>query len=599
MVTFNTDVLVVGSGSAGMAAAIAARARGHSVLVVEKDEYLGGTSAISGGWLWVPGNAPGIADGDTRADAEAYIRALAGESYDAAAVATFLDTVPEAMDFFERRTDVEFVYPEAAPDYRMEAPGARRGGRAVTVRRADARILGEDRLRLRPYLYSFTVFGYMPEIGKELSTFLDVNRSVRATGYVARALLRTWYETLRHGRAFTRTNGNALMTGLVATARRMGIPMWTSSPVTELLTDADGAVTGARVGGSKPGVIEARLGVVLAAGGFGGNPAVRRRVFAHDRAEDDHVTPTVGQDGDSYRLGTAAGADFTTRPHQPASWAPVTHFRTLRGKRRVFPHLRAFGLPGLIAVNRHGKRFANESLSYHDFGTALIADNADENGTYGYIIADRKAMRRYGIGYAKPWPLPTWYYRRVGYLTAAPTVAELAGKIGLPAQALQTTLDEFNADAERGVDSRFARGSTWFHHFKGDPKHTPNPNLAPLDTGPYYAVRIGVGDLGTYAGLSVDADGRVLDAAGATIRGLHAVGTAAVSVFGGAYPGYGANIGPGMVLGYLVGRDIASGTGASGDTSVAGTSVIDTSTDTESPAAVMSITEAARRSRAS
>lgn len=553
----DTDVLVIGSGAAGLSAAIAARKQGHRVLIVERDDVLGGTSAISGGWLWVPGNKQGVAQGDTRAEAEEYIRALAGDSYDSEAVGTFLDEVPEALAFFERETAVEFVYPETAPDYQMEAPGAKRSGRALTVARADARMLGSDRLRVRDYLYTYTVFGYMPEIGNDLATFLDVNRSPKAFAYVSRKLLRTWSETLIRRRAFTRTNGNALMTRLIATARDLGIGMWTSSPAVELLHD-DGTVTGARIGGTSPALVHARLGVVLAAGGFGGDPELRRNIFRHDRTGADHVTPTVGHHGDSYRLGASMGGVLDTRPHQPASWGPVTRFRTLRGTQRVFPHLRAFGLPGLIAVNRHGRRFANESFSYHDFGAAMIADNDGEAGAYAFIVADRKAMRRYGIGYAKPWPLPTWYYKKTGFLIERPTVAGLAEAIGVPADALADTLAEFNADAARGEDPRFHRGSTWFHHFKGDMNHKPNPNLAPIDTGPYYAVRVEVGDLGTYAGLAVNSDSEVVTGEGEPIAGLYAVGTAAVSVFGGGYPGYGANIGPAMVFGYRVGRDIAA-----------------------------------------
>ena len=558
MANYETDVLVVGSGAAGLSAAIAARKQGLDVLLVEKEPHLGGTSAISGGWLWVPGNKQGVAQGDTREDAEAYIKALAGESYDAAAVKTFLDGVPEALDFFERETDVEFVYPQTAPDYQMEAPGAKKSGRALTVQRADARMLGEDRLRMQPYLYTYTVFGYMPEIGQDLATFLKANQSLKSFTYVARALLKTWYESVIFRRSFTRTNGNALMTRLMATARTLAIPMWTSAPVTELTADDNGVVTGARISGAQARTVHARLGVVLAAGGFGGNAELRKQAFVHDPFGDNHVTPTVGHGGDSYLLAAERGGVLDTRPHQPASWGPVTSFRTLRGKQRVFPHLRAFGLPGLIAVNRHGKRFANESFSYHDFGTELIKDNLHEHKTYAYIIADRKAMRRYGIGYAKPWPLPTWYYTKVGFLTEGKTIDDLATKIGVPAAALEETLQEFNAGAARGEDPKFGRGSNWFHHFKGDMEHKPNPNLATIDTGPYYAVRIEMGDLGTYAGLAVNTRSEVVTTDGAAIPGLYAVGTAAVSVFGGGYPGYGANIGPAMVFGYQVGRDIAA-----------------------------------------
>ncbi|RZL81284.1 MAG: FAD-dependent oxidoreductase [Rhodococcus sp. (in: high G+C Gram-positive bacteria)] len=558
MPTYETDVLVVGSGAAGISAALAARKQGLDVVVVEKEPRLGGTSAISGGWLWVPGNKQGIAEGDTREDAETYIKALAGDAYDAESVKTFLDGVPEALEFFERDTDVEFVHPKMAPDYRMDAPGAKKSGRALTVERADARMLGDDRLRMQPYLYTYTVFGYMPEIGQDLTTFLEANRSLRSFGYVGRTLLKTWFESIVHTRAFTRTNGNALMTRLVATARALDIPMWTSAAVTELLVDDTGAVSGARITGGPAPTVRARLGVVLAAGGFGGDSELRTKTFVHDTRGDDHVTPTVGHGGDSLRLAQARGGVLDTRPHQPASWGPVTSFRTLRGERRVFPHLRAFGLPGLIAVNRHGRRFANESLSYHDFGAAMIDDNRAEDTTYAYIIADRKAMRRYGIGYAKPWPLPTWYYKKVGFLVEGRTLSVLAEKIGVPSDTLQQTVAEFNDGAARGVDPKFGRGSNWFHHFKGDMKHQPNPNLATLDKGPYCAVRVQVGDLGTYAGLAVNSRSEVVTGTGDAVPGLYAVGTAAVSVFGGGYPGYGANLGPAMVFGYQVGRDIAA-----------------------------------------
>lgn len=562
------DVVVIGSGAAGISAAVKARKQGLDVLVIDKEPYLGGTTAVSGGWLWVPGNKQGVAEGDTREDAETYIRALAGDSYDPEAVGNFLDLVPEAMEFFEKDTHIEFHYPEMAPDYQMDTPGARKSGRALTVKRADARMLRKNRLRTQPYMYTYTVFGYMPEIGKEIATFLKVNKSLRAFAYVGRTMVRTWAQELLFRRSFTRTNGNALMTRLLATAGDLDIPMWTSTRVTEVLKGEDGTVSGVRVEGDHSGTITSRHGVVIAAGGFSGNRELRSKVFGHDPRGDNHVTPTIGHQGDSYRLAEKHGGVLNTKPHQPASWGPVTVWRNLRGQKRIFPHLRAFGLPGLLAVNRHGRRFANESFSYHDFGVEMIRDNEGERDTYGWIIADSRAVRRYGIGYAKPWPLPTWCYRKTGFLVRGRSVAELADRIGVSAEGLQTTLDEFNADAAKGVDTRFQRGSNWFHHFKGDMEHKPNPNLAPVDKGPYYAVRIQMGDLGTYAGLAVNTDSEVVTGTGEAVPGLYAVGTAAVSVFGGGYPGYGANIGPAMVFGYQVGRDIAArvngGKGAKG-----------------------------------
>ncbi|MBE9372864.1 FAD-dependent oxidoreductase [Saccharopolyspora sp. HNM0983] len=558
MKTINTDVLVIGSGAGGIATALKAALDGHSVLVIDKDRHLGGTSAISGGWAWVPGNKQGVQQGDTREEIETYIKALAGDTYDAAAVAGFLDTVPEAMQFFEDDAEIEFSYPEKAPDYQMDVPGAKVSGRAVTVPATDGRILGHNRLRVQPYLMSYTVFGYMPEIGPDIATFLKANQNLKAFRYAARKLSKTWIETILHKRAYTRTNGNALMTRLITAADAAGIRMWTSTRADELIRDASGVVTGARISGEHAGVVHARYGVVIAAGGFSGDTELRKKHFPHDPHGTNHTTPTIGHHGDSVALAEPFGGHIDARPHQPASWGPVTVFRGLRGQKRWFPHLRAFGLPGLIAVDRDGVRFANESLSYHDYGVEMIKNDEGREGTFGWIIADQKAMRRYGIGYAKPWPFPQTYFLRSGFLHKARTVAELAAKIGVPGGRLQATLDEFNAGAARGEDPKFGRGSNWFHHFKGDMEHKPNPNLETLDKGPFYAVKIEMGDLGTYAGLAVNDRSEVLDADDRPVPGLYAVGTAAVSVFGGGYPGYGANIGPAMVFGYRTGRDIAA-----------------------------------------
>lgn len=554
--TVHTDVLVIGSGAAGIGTALKAAAAGHSVIVIEKDEYLGGTSAICGGWGWVPGNKGG-AD-DTRAEAKEYIKALALDSYDETMVDVFLDAVPDAMDFFEDQ-GVQMVYGAPSPDYQMDAPGAKEKGRAVTFKRADARILGEDRLRVQPYLMPYTVYGYMPEIGPDIAKMLKANQSVPNFLYATKNVLGTWLQAAVHKRAYTRTNGNALMTWMLAAARKAGIRMWTKTEAVELVQDAAGVVVGARIAGAHDGVVRARLGVVLASGGFANNPELRKQFFAHDPNGDDHFTPTIGHDGDAYRMANMLGGYMDDSVHQPASWGPVTTFRTLvRKKPAIFPHLRAFGLPGLIAVDRDGVRFANESLSYHDYGVEMIANDAGREKTFGWIVADARAMHKYGIGYAKPWPFPKQIFEAEGFLVEADTIEGLAEQIGVPPANLRRTIEEFNVHAARGEDPKFKRGSLKYHNFKGDMDHRPNPNLEPLTKGPFFAVKIQMGDLGTYAGLKVNERSEVVRRDGSAIAGLYAVGTAAVSVFGGGYPGYGANIGPAMVFGYLTGRDIAA-----------------------------------------
>jgi succinate dehydrogenase/fumarate reductase flavoprotein subunit len=557
--THRCDVLVVGSGAAGMATALRAAHDGLSVIVAEKSEHFGGTTALSAGWSWVPGNRKGAeASGDTRAEAEEYLRSLAPQTYNEAGVAGFLDTVPEAIDFFEENTSVQFSYPEKAPDYQMDLPGAKLGGRAILPTDADVRMLGSRRRELQPYLSSYTVFGYMPQVGPDLSTILKANQSVKAFAYTASKLLRTWADTAVYRQPVKRTNGSALMTRMVASALDAGVRVWTDAPVVDLVRNDDGAVTGAVIGGSHAGTVSARLGVVLAGGGFSGDEALRRKYFAHDAQGGEHFTPTQGHDGSSAKLAMAAGGRINAEVSSVGSWAPVTVFKYLRtGAQRLFPHLRQIGLPGMITVDKHGKRFGNEALSYHDFGGQMLAHLKDEDSVYAWIVGDEKLMHKYGIGFAKPWPIPRTFFYSMGYLVKGKTVEELARKIGVDAAGLAETIERFNRDAVAGEDTEFGRGSTAYNHFRGDMDHRPNPNLAPLDQGPFYAAKVRMGDLGTFAGIDVDAHHAVVREDGSRIPGLYAVGAAAVSVFGGGYPGYGSHIGPALVFGYRLGRDIA------------------------------------------
>ena len=556
--TYNCDLLIVGSGVAGMATAIRAAHDGLNVIVAEKSPHFGGTTALSAGWSWVPGNRKGAAaTGDTRAEAEEYLKALAPDSYNVKGVEGFLDTVPEAIDFFENDTDVVFSYPEKAPDYQMDLPGAKLGGRAILPSDADVRMLGERRKEIQPYLSSYTVFGYMPQVGPDLNQFLHANQSPKSFTYVAAKLLKTWADIALHGQPIKRTNGSALMVRMVRSALDAGVRVWTGTPVQELCTAADGSVTGAVLGGKHAGIVNAKLGVVLAGGGFSADDELRQKYFAHDTLGGQHFTPTQGHDGSSARMAMDVGGRINNSVSSVASWAPVTVFKYLRGGgQRLFPHLRQIGLPGMITVDRDGKRFGNEALSYHDFGQQMLDHHSNEQDVYAWIIGDKRLMDKYGIGYAKPWPVPRGFFRRIGYLHKGRTVADLAQQIGVDPKGLEQTIERFNRDALAGNDTEFGRGSTAYNHFRGDMEHKPNPNLAPLAKGPFYAAKVQMGDIGTFAGIDVDESSRVVRADGSRIEGLYSVGATAVSVFGGGYPGYGSHIGPALVFGYRLGRDI-------------------------------------------
>lgn len=557
--TYRCDLLVVGSGASGMAAAIRAAHDGLNVIVAEKSPHFGGTTALSAGWSWVPGNPKGTAaTGDTREETEEYLKALAPDTFNEAGVAGFLDTVPEAIDFFENETEVVFSYPEKAPDYQMDLPGAKLGGRAILPSDADVRMLGGRRREIQPYMSTYTVFGYMPQVGPDLTQFLHANQSIKSLTYVAKKLLKTWADTLVFRQPMKRTNGSALMVRMVKSALDAGVRVWTTTPVERLTTDDSGAVTGAVLGGKHAGTVTARLGVVLAGGGFSGDDELRKKYFPHDVHGTEHFTPTQGHDGSSARMALAVGGEISQKVSSVASWAPVTVFKALsNGTQRLFPHLRQIGLPGMITVDRHGKRFGNEALSYHDFGGAMLKHHENESDVFAWIIGDKKLMDKYGIGYAKPWPVPRGYFHQNGFLRKGKTVKALAEEIGVDPVGLEKTIERFNRDAIAGNDTEFGRGSTAYNHFRGDMEHKPNPNLAPLLKGPFYAAKVRMGDIGTFAGIDVDERSRVIREDGSPVQGLYSVGAAAVSVFGGGYPGYGSHIGPALVFGYRMGRDIA------------------------------------------
>jgi len=554
------DVLIIGSGAGGLAAATAAAAGGLDVVLAEREPLLGGTAARSGGWMWAPGNRGPAARGDTTEAVLAYLDSISQGRMDRERVDAFLDAAPEAVEFFENETDVHFEYPEAAPDYDMGAPGARRGGRAICAQPFDALQLGEHRLMLQPPLSEMTVLGVMPQLGNDLDNFVRANRSARAFGYVLRRVATNYAQRVRHRRGLTLSNGNALAGRLLKSAVDKGVQLWPSSTV-EALEETDGRVSGALlIRDGVPHRVHARRGVVLASGGISHDVPTRQEVFPHDATRDNHFSAvTQGHDAANLRLTRALGGYLDTDVVQPAAWAPVTVFRGPRGRQRIYPHLRGIGLPGIIAVDRHGRRFTNESNSYHDFGQAMMAANRGDEGDYAFLICDARAMHRYGIGYAKPWPMPRARYRWNGYLTVAKTVDELTARTGIDAAGLRETLARYNPAAARGEDPEFGRGATEYNWFRGDREHRPNPSLAPVEKPPFYATRIHLGDLGAFVGLRTDGRARVLRRDGSAIAGLHAVGSAASSPFGGAYPGYGAMLGPGLVYGHVVAQELLAG----------------------------------------
>jgi succinate dehydrogenase/fumarate reductase flavoprotein subunit len=558
--TYECDALVVGSGAGGMSAAVTAGHRGLNVLIVEKEPRFGGTTARSGGWLWIPGTSLARDWGivETPDQARIYLRHEAGNSFDAARVDAFLAAGPEAVDFFTTRTAVRFDMPLTFPDYHAEAPGGAQGGRSMVTRPLDGHELGPYLKDLGAPLPELTVFGMMLGSGKEIIHFMRATKSPASALYVAKRLFKHFRDVMRYGRGMTLTNGNALAGRLAKSAFDLNIPLWLSSPVRELIVE-DSGVRGAIVERDGRLVrVNARRGVVLACGGFPHDVARRKKMFPHAPTGNEHWSPgPTGNTGDGLRLAEAAGGRIEDSLPNAAAWVPVSITERKDGSTGVMPHFIDRAKPGVIAVTREGLRFANEGNSYHDFVQEMMKAAKPGEEITAFLICDHRSLRKYGLGCVPPFPMPLRHHLRTGYLKRGATLAELAAKAGIDSKGLEATVTAFNKTAAEGRDPAFGKGSRAYNRYQGDALHGPNPCIAPVKRAPFYAIRLVIGDLGTYAGIKTDAHARALAADGRPIAGLYAAGNDMASIMGGNYPGAGITLGPALAFGYIAGRHIA------------------------------------------
>lgn len=556
------DVLVVGSGGAALAAAVTARRSGLEVVVVEKQDVFGGTTATSGGMLWVPGNphAPALerklGEADSRDVARDYIVQKAGNHADVARIESFLEHGPAMVAFLERESHVRFEAAEH-PDYYMDNPNARRSRSLASVE-YDAGALGSHFRELKGELPQMLFLGFAIGSAVEMKQFFQAGRSLRAFAAVAAKMARHLVSSAFHGGPRRVVRGRALITRLAQTLFELDVPILLSTPASELIVE-EGAVRGAVVQ-SPYGTrrIRARRGVVLGSGGFPYD--LERRKQAYPSNADDGVVRSAanpGNTGDGARMAEQAGGVFGNELSNAAAWMPTSVRPDVAGPAGVWPHLVDRLKPGFIAVTRHGTRFGNESSAYSSFVPQMLEATRGDPMGFAWVIGDSRAVGKWGIGRVRPKPMPRRGFVKSGYLVEASSIGELATRIGVDPGALEATVARFNGHARSGADPDFGRGGNVYDSYQGDEEHAPNPCLGALEEPPFYAVKIFPGEIGTFAGIRTDRFARAVGPDGHPIAGLYAVGNDQMSVFGGAYPGAGSTLGPGLTFGYVAGRHVA------------------------------------------
>ena len=560
------DVVVVGSGSAGAMAALRAADLGLTPIIIEKAHKFGGTSATSGGVMWLPNHQLDGDKGDSREATLEYLDSTIGKPVNRARLEAFVDEAPKMAQYL-KGAGVDLTA-AAWPDYMPDRPGAR-ADRSVVVPTFDGRELGDDRYALMREQYNrFKLFGrYSMDLTETFSLMMQ-NKGWRATA--AKIIARYWADRstrkISHrDRRFT--SGGALMGAVYKQVFKHGVELRLETKLETVLVDDSGRVTGVEVSNfGRKYTINARHGVMLAAGGFEWNQELRDRFFPVPGLTRHSSSPEDGNRGEALIAAEKIGASLE---HTEQGWWIPTMTLPMPGASNFHEiHQAAFdvGRPWSVCVNRNGVRFVDEACGYDQFGQAMVDDHLKTGANMPcWLIFDAKFRKKFSAGGLMPTvhtaedkvPADWWDH----YVFRANTIDELARKISIPVDVLRQTVTKMNEYAKTGVDPEFGRGMNIYDQFFGDPSVTPNPNLGPIDTAPYYAVPINNGDLGTKGGLRCDERARVLDGEGKPIPGLYAAGNNSGTPFGDTYPGAGATIGPAMTFAFVAANDIAERSG--------------------------------------
>jgi len=558
----SVDVLIVGSGNGALTAALSSYEMGVTdVLIVEKSAKIGGTSATSGGGVWIPCNRYAKAAGaqDSFDDAKAYLlNTTPAGAVPEEMIDSYLRNGPKMIDFLHERSDVRYETLEHYPDYYTNVEGSRTGHRSMEPARFDSSLLGEDVGRLRPSHHMMRLFSriYFTQVEAALLT-------LQGPGWIklTMKLIASWaldFAWLIKGNGLGRDvcTGAAGVARLWYSVKKRNIPLWASAPMEELIED-NGRVVGAIIKrDGKLMRVQARKGVILAAGGFERNQQMREQ-YLPAPTSSDWSGGVEGNTGDAIQAGLKLGA--ATRLMDGAWWCTTV---SVPGEPAPRLSVMEKSYPGSCIVNLRGERFANESQNYMAFQKDLYKQHTEAAPCSPmYQIFDARFRRDYIVGplmtaSLKPdWTIPKeWFETKL--VGKANTVRELAEQLGIDADNLETTVGKMNGFAKTGKDLDFQRGDSAYDRYYGDPRFEPNPCLGAIDEAPFYAMRLEAGDFGTQGGLATNPDAQVLKDDGSAIAGLYAVGNCSAAVLP-TYPGPGSTLGPAMTFAYQAAKHLS------------------------------------------
>lgn len=546
------DVLVLGSGAAGLATALFSALRGMNVLVIEESAHIGGTSALSGGTTWAPLSSIGKAvnDSDSLQSVTTFLDSIIGNQQKDQRD-HFLQKAGLAIQELEDKTHVHFRPCPKHPDYIWTNDDATLNGRAIEPVPFSTRGLGKLRELIRPPIPEFTVLKGMQIDRVDIGNLLKRFSNIGSFFYVARLVTRYALDRLLFGRHTRLVMGQALIARFFQSCLEHNVEFVTEATVIRLIKDKMKiqAITVSKGNEEKTISIGA---LVAATGGLGQHPTRRGTVYPKTLSPYSPANPE--NKGSFHDLLDQENIGYGSSAITPAFYAPVSVRKRVDGTTAVYPHF-VFdrSKPGTLCVNDKGQRFINETISYHDFGKTVL--NNDQGDRAIWLIADSKAITKYGLGMLRPGgdnPIPLI---RNGYLKTGSTVSELAIEIGVDTETLAKTVDRFNGLCKTGTDDDFGRGSTEYQRHNGDPTHGPNPTMRALE-GPFYAVQLFIGDIGSATGFSTTPFGQIMAKDGSVWNNLYAAGGDMLSVMAGHYPGPGITIGPGITFGYIAANHI-------------------------------------------